>query len=143
MRRRAIPISPSRPEPNSQTAAGIGTGTAWLAKPVIDVAPGLLLAHPVPLGMQGNRWIAAIWSLLLPVRTCDAELHELVPVAPIPKLISVDEWDHPSKLVILRLKLPKPSSLPEPALLQVPGVKPVREFDPEIVPRAKVPFTRR
>ena len=32
--RRAMPIKPSRPEPNSQTAAGIGTATTVDSSPV-------------------------------------------------------------------------------------------------------------
>jgi hypothetical protein len=55
LRRRAIAINPIKPEPKSQAAGGIGTTAAPLAKPVMELAPGLLLAHAEPLEMQGKK----------------------------------------------------------------------------------------
>src|SRR5712691_8458436 len=49
------------------------------------------------------------------------------------KLIVSDECEKPSKLLIVRLKLPNPSSLPAPALVKGPGENPVPAFVPTIL----------
>jgi hypothetical protein len=94
--RRAIPISPIKPETNSQAAAGIGTA----ANLVPPVAPGLAAAHPVPDGLHGKIRAAATFPVAFAISAFAAEAH-VPPVSVNKKVVVLDAWVHPSKLSIV------------------------------------------
>jgi len=97
------------------------------AKPVL-IAPWLAVKFP-PLNAVYKMLAAAKLPLPFGFRTV-AALAQLPLVLVRLKLMVVDECVKPSKLLIVWLKLPNPSSFPAPPLLQGPGVNPMPLFVP-------------
>src|SRR5438034_871766 len=73
--RRAIAISPIKPEPKSQAAAGMGTAVAP-ANPVNPLGVPVVFVHgAVSEVAQGKACISATWPMLFAISTFCAEVH--------------------------------------------------------------------